>query len=113
MYEYKAEVIRVIDGDTIFLNVNLGFNMSYKTKMRLFDIDCPETRTRDLLEKARGHEAKAFVEDEIKDKKVIIKTQKDKTGKFGRVLGDIYYESDNKTLSLVEQLKKNGHEKEK
>ena len=54
MYEYKCEVTRVVDGDTIDVIADLGFSILHKCRVRLFGIDTPESRTRDLDEKVRG-----------------------------------------------------------
>ena len=62
MYEYKVEVLKVVDGDTIDVNIDLGFGMSYnKQRVRLMGIDTPESRTRDLEEKVYGKAAKKFL----------------------------------------------------
>ena len=58
-YIYNAEVIRVVDGDTVIANVDVGFDMWKKCNIRLYGIDSPETRTRDLNEKKAGNEAKS------------------------------------------------------
>ena len=110
MFEYNAKVIRCIDGDTVVVTIDLGFNLFHKVTLRLMDIDCPESRTRDLLEKSRGLEAKEFTKTAIDGKEVVVRTFKDKKGKFDRMLADVIYDEDK---SLVEQLKLNGHEKEK
>ena len=77
MYEYSCEVKRVVDGDTVDVVLDLGFDISYSTRVRLYGIDTPESRTRDLDEKARGKMAGTF--SKLKDSK----------GKYGRVLGEI------------------------
>ena len=60
MYEYKAKVHRIIDGDTVDVTIDLGFEMTTKQRIRLYGIDTPETRTRDLKEKARGEYLESF-----------------------------------------------------
>ena len=65
MYEYNCTVERVFDGDTIDVVLDLGFDILYKSRVRLFGIDTPESRTRDLDEKARGKMAGAFLENAI------------------------------------------------
>jgi len=92
MYEYKAKVIKVIDGDTIDVEVDLGWKITIKDRLRLGGIDTPETRTRDKEEKKKGLEAKQFVIDKIEGKEVLICTEKQ--GKFGRYLADVYYSTD-------------------
>ena len=84
MYEYNCTVERVVDGDTIDVTLDLGFDILYKSRVRLYGIDTPESRTRDKDEKARGKMAGAFLEEAIEDgEKVIIQTKlKDSRGKF-------------------------------
>ena len=91
MYEYRATIRRVVDGDTVDVTLDLGFNILYNSRIRLLGIDTPESRTRDLEEKARGLAAK----DRVKElcpvgSSVILKTTKDGRGKFGRILGEIF-----------------------
>ena len=92
MYEYAIkEVVRVVDGDTVDLNIDLGFSLFKKERVRLAGIDTPESRTRDLEEKAFGLEAKEFLERRLSDgvdSGLRVKTEKD--GKYGRMLGWIY-----------------------
>lgn len=112
MYDYRAHVTRVIDGDTIICDVDLGFNVSVKQTFRFYDIDTPEIRTRNLDEKRHGYDAKQFVESKITDKDIIIKTEKDDRGSFGRYLAKIFYYDDLGTKQdLIEQLKEFGFEK--
>ena len=90
MYEYKCEITRVVDGDTIDAIIDLGFDISYKSRVRLYGIDTPESRTRNLDEKARGKLAGKFLSDAILHADDLkIQTKLDKKGKFGRVLGII------------------------
>ena len=91
MYEYKCEVTRVVDGDTCDCILDLGFSIMHKCRVRLYGIDTPESRTRDLDEKARGKLASKFLEDSINNgKEIILKSElKDSKGKYGRVLGSI------------------------
>ena len=90
MYEYACTVERVVDGDTIDVVLDLGFSVMYKSRVRLYGIDTPESRTRDLDEKARGKLATKFLEDAISQGNVVIRTElKDSRGKFGRVLGTV------------------------
>jgi|TARA_R110002020_G_scaffold235870_1_gene448179 micrococcal nuclease len=91
MYEYKAEVRRVVDGDTVDVTIDCGFNIHIKERVRLSGIDAPENRTRDLEEKKRGLAAKARLEEILESfgNKFIIKTFIDKKGKFGRLLGEL------------------------
>jgi micrococcal nuclease len=90
MYEYKCNITRVVDGDTVDAEIDCGFDIIYKSRIRLYGIDTPESRTRDLDEKARGKLASQFIKDKIAEAKLVkVKTKLDKKGKFGRVLGSI------------------------
>lgn len=90
-YFYEAKLDRIVDGDTVDLSIDLGFDVSYKARVRLHGVNTPETRTKDLEEKELGLAAKAFVYDWLAEcDSVYIKTLKDDSGKYGRVLGYIY-----------------------
>ena len=91
MYEYSCTVDRVVDGDTIDVTLDLGFDILFKSRVRLYAIDTPESRTRDKDEKARGKLASAYLQNAIDTaKQVVIKTKlKDSRGKYGRVLGSV------------------------
>ena len=103
MYEYNCTVERVVDGDTIDVVLDLGFDILYKSRVRLYGIDTPESRTRDKDEKARGKMAGSFLEEAIEDgEKVIIQTKlKDSRGKFGRILGDVIVDDININQLMV------------
>ena len=91
MYTYRATLDRVIDGDTVDLIVDLGFNVRLKERFRLDGIDAPESRTRDLEEKARGKAATQFLWDKImKHPYMRIDTNKDRKGKYGRYLATLF-----------------------
>ena len=89
MHEYKCTILRVVDGDTVDVDIDLGFGVWLrKERVRIHGIDTPESRTRDLEEKKYGLAAKQFVKDILlvgSQQRLI--TEKDKTGKFGRILG--------------------------
>ena len=88
MYEYKATIRRVVDGDTVDVTLDLGFNILYNSRIRLLGIDAPESRTRDLEEKKYGLLAKEQVKFFLPVGSIqTLITVKDKAGKFGRVLG--------------------------
>ena len=90
MYEYGCKITRVVDGDTVDADIDLGFSIIFQSRIRLYGIDTPESRTRNLDEKARGKLASNFLKDSIqKASSVKVKTKLDKKGKFGRVLGSI------------------------
>jgi micrococcal nuclease len=92
MYEYKLSNIKVIDGDTIDATIDLGFSIQIRERIRLYGIDTPETRTRDLEEKKRGFAAKDRLEELIDNsvEPIIVQTTYDQRGKFGRVIGTLY-----------------------
>ena len=92
MYEYRCEIVRVVDGDTVDVNIDLGFDTwIHKERIRLKGIDTPESRTRDLVEKKYGLAAKDFLTGMLDDDGgIILKTHKDATGKFGRILGELW-----------------------
>ncbi len=92
MYEYKCKIVRVIDGDTIDVDIDLGFGIwIHKERIRLMGIDTPESRTRDAEEKKAGLYAKSVVQAFLPVGSMqTLKTVNDKTGKFGRILGDFY-----------------------
>ena len=103
MYEYRCEITRVVDGDTVDAIIDLGFDVSYKSRVRLYGIDTPESRTRDLDEKARGKLAGKFLSDSILHADdVIIQTKLDKKGKFGRVLGVIVADDVDLNQALID-----------
>ena len=91
LYHYNATVSRVIDGDTIDVVLDLGFDILLKGRVRFHGMDAPESRTKDAEEKIRGLESKVYVENWIEghDGKIIIQTSLDERGKFGRILGKI------------------------
>ena len=88
-YTYKAECLRVVDGDTIDVRLDLGFNIYHKGRVRLMAIDTPESRTRDLEEKKFGLLAKQYLKDWIHQHDHILVESTEK-GKFGRILGNIW-----------------------
>jgi micrococcal nuclease len=89
MHEYKCTILRVVDGDTVDVDIDLGFGVwMRKQRIRLYGIDTPESRTRDLEEKKYGLLAKRFVEGFLaKGSTSTLVTEKDGKGKFGRILG--------------------------
>lgn len=110
MFEYYVKkVTKVVDGDTIDVDIDLGFDISFSSRVRLAGIDTPESRTSDKIEKALGLEAKAFLKYAIDSAKtVIIKTEKlDSSEKYGRILGWVFL--DNSETSINEEMIKAGH----
>ena len=107
-FSYRVnKVIKVVDGDTIDVMLDLGFDIMYKSRVRLFGIDTPESRTSDKTEKKYGLMSKKFLQDELKNaKKISIKTYKgEETGKFGRILGDVFVDGKSVNMKMV----KEGH----
>ena len=98
MYTYKAKLDRVVDGDTIDVNIDLGFDISVHKRVRLAGINAPESRTRDLEEKKKGLAAKARL-IELLDKGNLVVESKE-IGKYGRVIGDLHIYSDNLDLPI-------------
>ena len=96
---------RIVDGDTIDVAIDLGFDIHYNTRVRLHGINTPECRTRDLEEKKRGLAAKARLQELLVGDYLTIKTKLDKSGKFGRVLGEIFM----KNVNINERLVEEGH----
>ena len=90
MYEYRCKIDRVVDGDTVDVDIDLGFGIWLrKERVRLYGIDTPESRTRDLEEKKYGLAAKSFVQDLLPVGSMqTLRTRKDDKGKFGRILGE-------------------------
>ena len=89
MYEYRCKILRVVDGDTVDVDIDLGFGVwLHKERIRLYGIDTPESRTRDLEEKRYGNMAKELVKSymPVGSMQTLI-TEKDKSGKYGRILG--------------------------
>ena len=102
MYEYYVrKVENVVDGDTIDVLIDLGFDILFQSRVRLAGIDTPESRTKDLAEKALGLESKEYLKKALKDaKSVVIKTEKmDSSEKYGRILGWVYINGDTESLN--------------
>ena len=107
-FSYRVKkVTKVVDGDTIDVTLDMGFDILYQQRVRLFGIDTPESRTRDLVEKKYGLKAKKFLQDKLKKaKSITIRTHKgEEKGKFGRILGDIYCDG----KSVNSEMVKVGH----
>jgi len=110
MYEYYVrKVENVVDGDTIDVLIDLGFDILFSSRVRLAGIDTPESRTKDLKEKALGLESKEYLKKALKDaKSVVIKTEKmDSSEKYGRILGWVYINGD--TASLNDMMINDGY----
>ena len=110
MYEYRVKkLVGVVDGDTIDVDIDLGFNVSYSQRVRLAGIDTPESRTKDKFEKSLGLEAKEYVKTKLKDATdIVIKTElPDSSEKYGRILGWLFVNGD--TKSINEQMIEDGY----
>lgn len=108
---YGAKIEKVIDGDTVDLIVDLGFNIHHKIRVRLYGVDTPESRTVNKAEKEAGLKAKEFVKSWSETHStVLIETVKDKNEKYGRVLAKIYAD-ENKNECLNERLTSEGFAK--
>ena len=102
MYEYYVrKVENVVDGDTIDVLIDLGFDILFQSRVRLAGIDTPESRTTDKAEKVLGLESKEYLKKHLKDaKSVVIKTEKmNSSEKYGRILGWIYVNGDTESLN--------------
>ena len=109
MYEYRCKVVRVVDGDTVDVDVDLGFGVWLKKeRVRLLGIDTPESRTRDKVEKQYGLAAKSFLK-QVLGTSPILKTTKDGKGKFGRILGEFIVEIENNRININQYLVDNHH----
>ena len=110
MYEYYVrKVENIVDGDTIDVLIDLGFDILFQSRVRLAGIDTPESRTKDLKEKTLGLESKEYLKKHLKDaKSVVIKTEKmDSSEKYGRILGWVYVNGE--TVSLNDKMINDGY----
>ena len=108
MYEYRVKAVtKVVDGDTIDVDIDLGFNITYSQRVRLASIDTPESRTTNKLEKALGLEVKEFLKEKLKGKTdIVIKTEKpDSSEKYGRILGHLMVDG----ISLNQEMIDKGY----
>jgi len=104
MYEYRINIVKVVDGDTVDVDIDLGFGVWLKKqRVRLYGIDTPESRTRNKEEKKYGLLAKKFLTKCLKtDKPIILRTHKEEKGKFGRILGEIIIDKKNINTHMIE-----------
>lgn len=108
MYRYKVWVTRVVDGDTVDVDIDLGFGMTYKKqRVRMVGIDTPESRTRDLEEKFYGKASKNFLKDLLEKYKDDIQLVSHDKGKFGRILGELFI--GNYKVSVNQQMINHSH----
>ena len=114
MYEYRVNIDRVVDGDTVDVDIDLGFGVWLRgERVRMMGIDTPESRTSDVVEKVFGKAAKAKLE-ELLGETAILKTQvskdgEDMKGKFGRILGDFDVEFNGEMKPATDVLIETGH----
>ena len=111
MYEYRCKVVHIVDGDTVDVDIDLGFGVwMKKQRIRLYGIDTPESRTRDLEEKKYGLAAKAFLTGMLDDEAgITLKTHKDAEGKFGRILGELWRTTNYADQSINEYMVEQNH----
>ena len=104
MYEYKCKVVHIVDGDTVDIDIDLGFGVWLRDqRVRLYGIDTPESRTRDDEEKKYGLAAKEFITKWLTSGGVSIRTHKDAKGKFGRILGEMWCFVTNVNEKMIEE----------
>ncbi len=101
LFHYRANVDRVVDGDTIDVTLDLGFDIQMKARIRFHGINAPESRTRDLEEKARGLASKDRLIELLGEGSFILESKE--VGKYGRVLGTLHVEDVNVNETLVEE----------
>jgi micrococcal nuclease len=116
MYEYKSQILKIVDGDTVDVDIDLGFSIILTDeRVRIMGIDTPESRTSDKLEKIFGLAAKNRLKELLgktaKLKTRVAKDGEDMRGKFGRVLGDfeVYYDKEDRWCGVAQILIKEGH----
>lgn len=105
MHEYKCKILRIVDGDTVDVDVDLGFGIwMHKERVRLLGIDTPESRTRDKEEKRFGLLSKKYLQDHYPvGSMAVLRTHKDKTGKFGRILGELVWKDSTINKIMVDE----------
>ena len=101
MFEYSAKVVRVVDGDTLDAEIDIGFDVFVKKRIRLYGIDTWESRTRDLEEKEKGLAAKARLIELLEDNGNKFVLQSHELGKYGRVLGSIILDDDRDACDIL------------
>ena len=102
MYEFKCKLVRVVDGDTVDIDIDLGFGVWLrKQRIRMYGIDTPESRTSDDVEKIYGLAAKEFLVKWTNSGDLSLKTFKDGKGKYGRILGELWYGGEHNINQLL------------
>ena len=108
MYEYRVHILKIVDGDTVDVDIDLGFGIWLRNeRVRIMGIDTPESRTRDKVEKVFGLAAKKRLK-ELLGKTAILQTQVSKSGedlkgKFGRILGDFVTGDSTVTKIMIDE----------
>ena len=111
MYHYPCKIIKIVDGDTVDVDIDLGFGVWMKNqRIRMYGIDAPESRTSNQTEKVYGVASKRFLEGMCDDKNgLVLRTHKDKKGKFGRILGELWRTTDYADQSINEYMIEKYH----
>ena len=111
MYEYRCTVVKIVDGDTVDVDIDLGFGIWMRNeRIRLLGIDTPESRTRDKEEKKYGLAAKKYLKEKLNDRgRIVLKTKKNAEGKFGRILGELWRTTDYADKSINQYLVDEHH----
>ena len=112
--EYNADLVKVVDGDTVDVDIDLGFGIWLKNeRVRIMGIDTPESRTRDLVEKQFGLAAKYRLQALLEEDCTLVTTDdrhgEDERGKFGRVLGDFKVQYNGESRLITEIMIEEGH----
>mgnify|MGYP003650767462 CR=1 FL=1 len=108
LYQYRIKVLRVVDGDTVDARIDLGFKVHHNIRIRIYGLNTPEVRTRDLEEKKRGFAAKERLKEMIAEADKII-LQSHGVGKFGRCLGSLSVSTGGATYDVAEKLISENH----
>ena len=104
MHIYKCKIDRVVDGDTVDVDIDLGFGIWLrKQRIRMYGIDTPESRTSDPIEKVYGKAATAYLVNWTNAGGLTLKTHKDGKGKYGRILGELWYGDVNINIKMIEE----------
>ena len=113
MYEYKCNVTRIVDGDTIDVYINVGFYTMMRKRLRFLELDTEELRDSDSRRRELAKEAKARVEELLMNaEKIYVQTKMDATGKYGRLLAYVWYMNDDGVpINLNQQMMDEGYQK--
>ena len=103
MYEYKARLVRVIDGGTIDADIDIGFQIHIGQRIKLYGVDAPDARSQDHVERDKGLASKNRL-IEILPKEIIVQTMLNKRGKVGRILGIVFIKEEHGELTNINDL---------